>query len=86
MNGVPFVVPEDQKEFSEAVLTKVQKWLENPDAREPCILEKCNAFQRRIVYRHDSLRNHLFLVKFKKTWIQILVTRLSVSLVFLRDA
>ena len=56
MNGGGFVVPEDQRDFAESTSKKVQNWLEDPDARAPLILESCNAFQRRIVYRHDFLR------------------------------
>jgi hypothetical protein len=57
MNGAGFVVPEDQRDFAESTSKKVQNWLENPDARAPLILESCNAFQRRIVYRHDFFKN-----------------------------
>ena len=66
MNGAGFVVPEDQRDFAESTSKKVQNWLENPDARAPLILESCNAFQRRIVYRHDFLRKPKWNIHLKK--------------------
>ena len=51
LNGSPFVVPEDQKDFVQSIMTKVQKWLDNPEnPTQPLILESCNAFQRRLIY------------------------------------
>ena len=67
MNGGGFVVPEDQRDFAESTSKKVQNWLEDPDARAPLILESCNAFQRRIVYRHDFLRKPKWKKSFKES-------------------
>ena len=39
-----------EKDFVQSILTKVQVWLENSEYRSPLILEKCNGFQRRMIY------------------------------------
>lgn len=44
-------VPEDQREFVDATLDKIQAWMDVEDAKEPLELDNCNPFQRRLLYQ-----------------------------------
>ncbi len=45
------VVPDDRKEMIETALAKVEAWLEDAERKEPLELDKCNAFERRLLYQ-----------------------------------
>ena len=44
-------IPEEQKEFMNGIFEKVDKWLKNAKPDEKLMLDSCNPFQRRLIYR-----------------------------------
>ena len=44
-------IPEEQKDFMNGIFEKVEKWLKNAKPDEKLMLDSCNPFQRRLIYR-----------------------------------
>ena len=44
-------VPEEHKVFIQSKIDEVEAWLKSDNNEEPLQLEKCNVFQRRLLYQ-----------------------------------
>ena len=50
------VVPEEHKEFVQTKLDEVDSWLKSKSSGTPLQLDRCNPFQRRLLYQ--EVKNH----------------------------
>ncbi|XP_074647270.1 poly(A)-specific ribonuclease PARN-like isoform X2 [Tubulanus polymorphus] len=51
----PAIIPDEQKEFVDSILSKVEEFLDN-STEESMDLEPCSAFQRKLIYQTGKLK------------------------------
>ena len=44
-------VPEEQKDYIDSKIKEVESWFNSEDSKTPMLLDKCNPFQRRLLYQ-----------------------------------
>ena len=49
-------VPEEQKDYIDTKLKEVENWFQSENSKTPMHLDKCNPFQRRLLYQEVQKR------------------------------